>query len=110
MLFSVLIAQQPTSDAPSWFPAMPWVLIIVAFLFIFILPMRRQEKQRQTLMASLKKNAKIHNSGGIIGIVETIKENEDEVILRGGLRITKSSIVKIFATDEPAKDPKAGGA
>jgi preprotein translocase subunit YajC len=61
------------------------------------------------LVAALKKNDKIINSGGIIGVVESIKEKENEVVLRGGLRVTKSSIVQIV-TEDTTKEQKEGGA
>jgi preprotein translocase subunit YajC len=84
----------------------PLVLIVIAAYFLLLLPMRRQEKQRQALIAALKKNDRIVNSGGIIGVVESIKEKEDEVILKGGIRITRSSISRILTPDEPAKEQK----
>jgi preprotein translocase subunit YajC len=85
----------------------PFVLIAVFFYFILIAPMKRQEKQRQALVANLKKNDKIINSGGIIGIVESIKEKENEVVLKGGLRVTKASIVQVV-TEEAPKEQKEG--
>ena len=71
--------------------------------------MKRQEKQRQAMVSTLKKNDKVINSGGIIGIVESVKENENEVVLRGGLRITKASIVQVV-TEEAPKEQKEGKA
>ena len=69
--------------------------------------MKRQEKQRQALVSTLKKNDKIINSGGIIGIVESVKEKENEVVLKGGLRVTKASIVQVV-TEEAPKEQKQG--
>jgi preprotein translocase subunit YajC len=70
-------------------------------------PARAQEKQRKAMVEALKKNDKIINSGGIIGTVESVKDKEDEVVLRGGLRITKSSIVRVVTADD-SKDQKEG--
>lgn len=82
----------------------PMIGIGLVAWFLLIVPMRRQEKQRKELMAAVKKSDRIVNSGGIIGIVESVKDQEDEVVLRGGLRITKSSIVKVVPADGSAKD------
>ena len=110
MLYSWLLilaeetAQQPTR-APGWLDFMPFVAIAALFYFLMIAPMKRQEKQRQVLVSTLKKNDKIINSGGIIGIVESVKEKENEVVLKGGLRVTKASIVQVV-TEDAAKEQK----
>src|SRR4051812_22432129 len=67
------------------------IIVIFALGYLLLLrPARVQEKQRKAMVAALKKNDKIVNSGGIIGTVESIKDKDDEVVLRGGLRITRS--------------------
>jgi preprotein translocase subunit YajC len=83
------------------------LLILVVGYFLMIRPMQRQEKQRQALIAGVKKNDRIVNQGGIIGVVESIKD--EEVLLKGGLRVTKSSIVKVIPP-EGATEQKEGGA
>src|SRR5262245_8489685 len=101
-------AKQTSGDAPAWTGFLPIVAIAVLAYLLLFAPMRRQEKQRQALVAALKKNDKIINSGGIIGVVESIKEKENEVVLRGGLRVTRSSIVQIV-TEDSSKEQKEGG-
>jgi preprotein translocase subunit YajC len=115
MLSSLLFAVDETAKQTSSEPGggllslLPFAGIAVLFYFLMIAPMRRQEKQRQALVSTLKKNDKIINSGGIIGIVESVKEKENEVVLRGGLRVTKASIVQVVSED-PSKEQKDGGA
>lgn len=109
LLFAVEEAAKQTSEAPAWTGFLPIVAIAVLAYLLLFAPMRRQEKQRQALVAALKKNDKIINSGGIIGVVESIKEKENEVVLRGGLRVTRSSIVQIV-TEDTTKEQKEGGA
>ena len=107
LLAQILAQAAPhQSTAPGWAqsPLIPMIALGVAFWFLLMMPMRRQEKQRKQLIAAVKKNDRIENSGGIIGIVESIKEQENEVVLRGGLRITKSSIVKVIPPDGSAKE------
>ena len=84
MLYSwlLILAEETTkqpSGEPGWVGFLPLILIAVFFYLILIAPMKRQEKQRQAMAATLKKNDKIVNSGGIIGIVESVKEKENEV-------------------------------
>jgi preprotein translocase subunit YajC len=115
MLFALLLAEatsgQPADNGPGfWFPLLVVGLPILAILYFgMILPMKRQDKQRKNLIATLKRNDKILNQGGIIGVVEAVKDKEDEVVLKGGLRITLSSIVKVIPEDA-GKEQKTGGA
>lgn len=112
-LHALILADQPAPgdtpaqpQAPPWFGFTPILLIMVAFVFLMILPRRRQEKQQRAMLSALKRNDKVLNSGGIIGVVESVKETEDEVVLRGGLRVTKSSIVRILNPDDVGKEAK----
>jgi preprotein translocase subunit YajC len=92
---------------------LPMLGIGLLFWFFMIRPMKRQEQERQQLLASLKKNDKVVTSGGIIGTIASIKEKEDEVTLKVDdnvrLRMTRGSIVRILG-DEAAKEQKESGA
>src|SRR5438552_17916573 len=96
---------------------LPLVVIFILFYFFMIrAPMKRQEQERKNLFAGLKKNDRVVTSGGIIGIIASIKENEDEVTLKVDessnvrLRVTKSSIARILGGEESAKEQKETGA
>jgi preprotein translocase subunit YajC len=115
MLFAMLLAAEAAEQgSPLTQMLIMFLPIMVLFYFLIMRPGRQQEKQRQALIAALKKNDKVITSGGIIGIVANIKEKEDEVTLRVDegsntrLRVTKSSIVRVVV-DEPAKEQKEGG-
>jgi len=118
MLFALqLLAQaadggqaQPSPTGGLWSFA-PLIIIFILFYFFMIrAPMKRQEQERKNLYSTLKKNDKVVTSAGIIGIVASIKENEDEVMLKVDessnvrLRVLKSSIQRILSGDETPKD------
>jgi preprotein translocase subunit YajC len=121
MLFAwQLLAEQaaegsPAQQGPVWPTMLPLVAIAVLFYFLMIRPMRRQEKERQSLLSALKKNDKVITSGGIIGIVANINDKQDEVTLKVDeasnvrIRVTRSSITRIVTGDE-SKDQKDGSA
>jgi preprotein translocase subunit YajC len=77
--------------------------IMVLFYFLIIRPGKRQEQERQAMLSAVKKNDRVVTSGGLIGTVAAIKDNEDEVTLRVDessnvrLRVTKSSIVRVLS-------------
>lgn len=111
-LFAILFAADPPppeGGPPTWTALFPFVALGLIFWLLLIRPQRTQEKQRQEMVAKLKRNDRILNSGGIIGVVDSVKDKDDEIVLKGGLRITRSSIVKVLTPDEPAKDQKDGG-
>jgi preprotein translocase subunit YajC len=106
-------AQQPGGSILSMLPI--FALIMVAFYFLMVRPIRQQEKQKQALLAAMKKNDKVVTQGGIIGVVANINDKQDEVTLKIDenanvrLRVTKSSIVRVITPEEAAKEQKEGG-
>jgi preprotein translocase subunit YajC len=105
MLAALLFAADaPVPEGPPWWSQIVLILpIFLLFFFLVLRPNRAQEQQRKALIAGLKRKDRIINSGGIIGEVESVKD-DDEVVLKGGLRITKSSITRVISADDAVKD------
>lgn len=111
----VLLAQatdpaQQGQGPPAWTNYVQYVLLgLAAVLFIRALGKPRRDQQRA--LSGLKKNDKVVTSGGILGVVVAIKENEDEVTLKVDdtsntrIRVLKSSITQITSGD-PAGEAK----
>jgi len=59
---------------------LPYILIFVIFYFLYFRPQGKQEKERQRMLANLKKNDEIVTSSGIHGIIVNVKDKS--VILR----------------------------
>jgi preprotein translocase subunit YajC len=73
------------------------VLIFVMMYFIMIRPQSQRAKQQAKLIASLKSGDKIVTTGGIIGVVVTVKDKT--VSLRSSdakMEVTKASVVEIL--------------
>jgi preprotein translocase subunit YajC len=91
---------------------LPFILIAVVFYLLLMRPMRKQQKEQQAMLGALKKNDKVITSGGMIGKVAEIKD--DEVALKVDessnvrIRVTKSSIARVLRDSEPAKEQKEG--
>ncbi len=115
--FALLLAQNaPATDgAPNGPPGWSqFVILIPLFLLMYFMlfrPMRQQEKQRQAMVAALKKNDRVLTSGGIIGVVTSIRDKDDEVVLRieeGRVRVTKGSIARVLtASGDESKDEES---
>lgn len=87
-------------------PMFPFFLIGLMILFwvVFILPMsRRQKREQEQMLATLKRGAKVLTSGGIVATIVSAKDGEDEVVIRSEdtrLRVKRNVIVQVIGTDE----------
>ena len=54
----------------------PLILIFVIFYFFLIRPQQKKIKDHKLMVENLKKGDKVITSGGIIGTVERVMENE----------------------------------
>ena len=54
---------------------MPFILIIVVFYFLMIRPQQKQKAKHEDFLKNLKKGDEVVTSGGIIGIIDSISEN-----------------------------------
>ena len=73
------------------------ILLVIVFYFILIRPQQQRAKQQVKLIASLKSGDKVVTSGGIIGVVTSVKDRT--VSLRSAdakMEVTKSSVTEIL--------------
>lgn len=90
---------------PGLFSFLPFVVIIAVFYLMLIRPQQNRQKQWQQMLSTLKPGDKITTSGGIRGVVLSIKD--DAIQLRVPpdnikLEVVKSAIASV-TTDEAAK-------
>jgi preprotein translocase subunit YajC len=72
---------QAASPNSSLLGFLPILLIFGIFDFLLFLPMQRQRKQTQKMLAALKNGDVVVTSGGIIGAIVAI-DGDDSVVLR----------------------------
>ncbi|MCI0703914.1 MAG: preprotein translocase subunit YajC [Planctomycetia bacterium] len=102
----LLFAQEGQAGGMFANPMFPFFLIGLMLLFwvVVILPMsRRQKREQEQMLANLKRGAKILTNGGIVGTVVSVKDGEDEIVIRSEdtkLRIKRSVVVQILGSDE----------
>jgi preprotein translocase subunit YajC len=100
MNFWIMAAAAPAVAQPEANPIMTFLPIIVmvgAFWLILIMPQRKQQKQRATMMSSLKKGDKVVTIGGIHGEITAI--TDEDILLRISEKtealFTKGSIARV---------------
>ena len=85
----------------------PLLLIAVIFYFLLIRPQSRRMKQHRDMVGGVKKNDTAVTSGGLIGKVTKVDENEIELEISSGVRV---KVVKSMLSDvrphgtKPAND------
>ena len=82
----------------------PMVLLVIVFYFILIRPQQKRAKQQAKLIAGLKSGDKVVTSGGIIGVVTSVKDRT--VSLRSAdakMEVTKSSVTEILEGGDAAE-------
>ncbi len=72
--------------------------------FLLILPMQRQKKQQQKMLAELQNGNTVVTTGGIVGTIVAI-ENDDTLVLRVKpdnvkLQVTRSSVASLSGTNK----------
>ena len=97
-----------TGGAAGFFVSIaPLILIFVIFYFLLIRPQSRRMKQHREMLGAVKKNDTAVTSGGMIGKVTKVDENEVELEVASGVRVR---VVKSMLSDvrphgtKPAND------
>ena len=90
-----------TSPANSILGFLPILLIFGIFYFLLFLPMQRQKKQQQKMLAELQNGNTVVTTGGIIGTIVAI-ENDDTLVLRVKpdnvkLQVSRSAVSSLAA-------------
>ena len=81
----------------------PLILIFVIFYFFLIRPQQKKVKQHKLMVSSLKRGDEIITSGGILGKVERILEDDKlDLIISEGVNVTiiKSTVQTLLSNSE----------
>jgi len=81
----------------------PLILIFVIFYFFLIRPQQNRAKDHLAMAAGLKRGDEVITSGGIIGIVDRVMEDDRiEVVLGDNVKvkIIKSTITSLLKKTE----------
>jgi len=85
----------------------PLILIFIIFYFFLIRPQQKKVKEHKLMVEGLKRGDKIITSGGIVGTVERIMENDKAEIIIGNdtkVEIIRSTGVQsLLNNQEPKK-------
>lgn len=126
MKLTALIAQAPDGAAPAGAekPAGPqpgamgllgnplfmFALIGLFFLVVMLPAQRRQKREQAAKLAAMRPGAKVIMNSGIVGRIITMKDGEDEIVIKSDdtkLRVLKSHIGTVVNEETPATEQKS---
>ena len=84
----------------------PLILIFVIFYFFLIRPQQKRVKDHKAMVTSLKRGDEIITSGGIIGTIEKVMEDDRIEVLIGEnvkVQIIRSTITSLLKKEEVKK-------
>jgi len=84
----------------------PLILIFIIFYFFLIRPQQKRVKDHKTMVESLKRGDEVITSGGIIGTVERVMEDDRIEVLIGDnikVQIIRSTITSLLKKEEIKK-------
>ena len=84
----------------------PLILIFIIFYFFLIRPQQKRVKDHKAMVESLKRGDEVITSGGIIGVVDRVMEDDRiEVTIGEGtkVQIIRSTITSLLKKEEVKK-------
>ena len=104
MVFTLFLQSAPANSLLGFLPIL---LIFGIFYFLLFLPMQRQRKQTQKMLASLQNGNTVVTSGGIVGTIVSI-DTDDTIVLRVKpdnvkLQVSRSSVSSLVSAEGKKK-------
>ena len=84
----------------------PLILIFVIFYFFLIRPQQKRVKEHKAMVQSLKRGDEIITSGGIIGTIDRVMEDDRIEVINGEnvkVEVIKTTITSLLKKEEIKK-------
>lgn len=89
-----------SSGSSSMLSFLPLILIVVVMYFLMIRPQAKKQKEHRAMLEKLEKGDRVLTSGGIIGTIAGIKENEGLLIVKIAenvkIELSKNSVAQVI--------------
>ncbi|HSB07361.1 MAG TPA: preprotein translocase subunit YajC [Thermodesulfobacteriota bacterium] len=87
--------------ASSIMSFLPIILIFIVFYFLLIRPQQKRAKEHRALLSNLREGDKVLTSGGIIGRITGIKDDEITVEISDKVRVkfARGSITQVLRSN-----------
>jgi preprotein translocase subunit YajC len=109
MFVTPAFAQTAGGTPDMLISVLPFVLIFVIMYFLIIRPQRQQLKKRGEMLAAIRRGDTVVTGGGFIGKVTKAADDELEIDLGGGTKVTalRATIADVRVRGEPVANQNA---
>lgn len=100
------LAQSAQSAGGSLFDLLfPLALVFLIVYFIMIRPQNKRQKEHKNMIDGLRRGDTVVTQGGLIGKIAKVEENELQIDLNDGVRVTvvRSMVLTVRSKTEPAE-------
>lgn len=94
--FAATASAAAASGPPAWVQFAPFLGVLVIFYFLMIRPQQNRMKQHQAMLGAVKPRDTAVTSGGLIGKVTKVDDNEIELEIAQGVKVR---VVKAMLSD-----------
>jgi len=107
-LIPLLAAAAPSANgqpqAPFWTSLVPMGLLVVVFYFVLIRPQQKKAKDHAALLKAVRAGDKVVTTGGIVGVVLSVKEKTLSIRSADAkFEITRSAVAEITDRNESSE-------
>jgi preprotein translocase subunit YajC len=111
----ILADDPPPQKPPAAFDYLPLLMLPIIFIFLIVLPGRKDRKRRQEMLSAVDRGARVVVGGGIVGVVDKVEKvdgGEDELLIKIDpnanvkMRVLRGSVSRVLPADK--KDAKDG--
>jgi preprotein translocase subunit YajC len=87
---------------------LPIIIMFVIFYFLLIRPQQKRQKQRNAMLAALKKGDKVVTIGGMHGTIQDLSDDTVTLRIAHNVHVTfdRGAINNVVSASEPAAEKK----
>ncbi|MBM3320196.1 MAG: preprotein translocase subunit YajC [Candidatus Eisenbacteria bacterium] len=97
-----------SSGAPGWSMLILFGGLFVIWWFLFLGPQIKRQKEKQKMLAALKKGDRVLTRGGLLGTIIGVKEKEQIVVVRLSenvkVEVVRSAVEGVLQPEEVVKE------
>jgi preprotein translocase subunit YajC len=84
----------------------PLIIVFAIMYFLILRPQQQKAQQHRDMVANLRRGDTVVTSGGIIGKVAKVEDNELQVEVAEGVRVkvVRGMVAEVRAKGEPVKE------
>ena len=111
--FQSPVAAQLAGGSDALMSILPFILIFVIMYFLILRPQRKQMKEREAMLANIRRSDTVVTGGGIVGkVTKVVGDNELEVEIAKDtkIRALRSMVADVWVKGETVSAAKKAGA